>query len=221
MKQRIVILGDSLGMPRPEIKFEETYPYIFQENIPRSEVYAKHRRANDSAIQSEFLNIQDDIEYMQADILVMHLGIVDCAPRLFSKREQNALRYFKKINKYIIAFMSNRRYFFTKLFPKVYVDIKSYEKNMRRLILSGKKSAKRVIVVNISDTSAENKKRSYHFENNIKDYNEVLFKLAKENSVELLNIYEISDESILLDDGIHLNIRGNQLLAHKLLELCR
>lgn len=221
MKQRIVILGDSLGMPRPEVKLEETYPYILQENVSELLVYAKHRRANDTELQSNDLMIQDDIQYVNPDILIIHLGIVDCAPRLFSKREQNALRYFKKINKYIIAFMSNRRYFFTKLFPKVYVDIKSYEKNMRRLILSGKQSAKRVIVINIADTSAENKKRSYHFEGNIKDYNGILSNLVKENGIELLNMYEISDESLLLEDGIHLNVDGNKALACRLVELCQ
>lgn len=220
MKQRIVILGDSLGMARSEIKFEETYPYILQTSLPDCEIYAKHRRANDSDLQSEFLNIQDDIDYMKADILVIHLGIVDCAPRLFSRAEQKRLQYLKIISKYIIAFMSKRRFFFTKLFPKVYVDRGSYEKNIRTLILSGKKNAKRVIVVNIADTSVENKKKSYGFEENIKQYNEVLSKLVEENEVELLEMFKITDESMLLEDGIHLSVKGNHLLAEKIKELC-
>ncbi len=220
MKQRIVILGDSLGMARPEIKLEETYPYILQRSLSDFELYAKHRRANDSAMQSLPQTILDDITIFKPDILIIHLGIVDCAPRLFSRFEQRALWSLKIINKYIIAFMSKRRVFFTKRFPKVYVDRESYRKHMRTLILSGKKSAKRVIVVNIADTSEENKKRSYGFEENIKQYNEVLSSLVEEHEVELLDMYEIFEESMLMDDGIHLNAKGNTVLAKKIEELC-
>ncbi|CAA6826953.1 MAG: Lipolytic protein G-D-S-L family [uncultured Sulfurovum sp.] len=221
MKKRIVILGDSLGMPRPEVRLEETYPYILQTKLTESEVFAKHRRANDSAFQSEFLNIQDDIEYMKADILVIHLGVVDCAPRLFSRAEQKGLRYLKKVNKYIISFMSKRRVFFTKIFPKVYVKLDDFEQNMDKLLLSAKRSAKRVIIVNIADTSQVNKRRSYDFEKNIVQYNEVLSQLKLKHDVELLDVYNILDESMLLDDGIHINVTGSKVVAEKLEELCR
>ena len=220
MKKRIVILGDSLGMPRPDIKLEETYPYLLQQKLSQAYVYAKHKRANDSAVQSQHLNLQDDLQYMDADILVIHLGIVDCAPRLFSRRQQHSLQYLKFINRFIIAFMSKRRMFFTKHFPKVYVNIDDFEENMQKLILAGKKYAKRVLVVNIADTTESNKQRSYGFENNIREYNRVLSCLSEKHGVELIDFFSLTTEAMLLDDGIHLSVEGNSVLAEILGEKC-
>lgn len=218
--QRIVILGDSLGMPRPGVQLEQTYPYLLQQSLAGFEIYAKHRRANDSKLQASLLGIQDDIEYMSADIVVIHLGIVDCAPRLFSRAQQNLLHKLKFINRYIIAFMSKHRHFFTKIFPKVYVKISQYEQNMLLLIKAGKKSAQRVIVVNIANTSAENNHKSYGFERNIKAYNTVLNRLVASAGIELLDINKLSDKTMLHNDGIHFNIAGNALLAKQLKQHC-
>lgn len=219
--KRIVILGDSLGMPRSGVQLEQTYPYLLQQSLVEFEIYAKHRRANDSAIQSLPQTVLDDITYFCPDILVLHLGIVDCAPRLFSRFEQRALWNLKIINKMIIGFMSKRRRFFTKVFPKVYVKISQYEQNMQALIEAGKKSAQRVIVVNIASTSVENNHKSYGFERNIKAYNAVLNRLVVSCGVELIDLNKVADKTMLDNDGIHFNIAGNALLAEQLEQYCR
>ena len=91
-KQRIVIVSDSLSMPRPSeqpisLLYEETYPYLLKKQLNNEyEIINRGRRSNTVIDQCNDQNIFDDILYFYPKFVVVHLGICDCAPRLFSKR---------------------------------------------------------------------------------------------------------------------------------------
>lgn len=217
MKKQIVILGDSLSLPRNELTVEHTYPMIL-ENLLESEykIFNKSIRANDTSLQIK--SLYGDLVGFNPDFVIIHLGIVDCAPRLFKRLER---KVYSTINKVfpIIKLFSRHRYLLTKLFPKVYVDIQQFEKNYRFLLQEINKMNTNVIVIGIADSSEETKAKSYNYEKNILTYNSAIKSIIKEfNNVFYIDVFNYKDEEILLPDGIHLNKIGSRILANDILK---
>jgi len=209
--KRIVVIGDSLAMPRYEVSFEDTYPYLLNQELENCEVIVRNRRANTTKSQVNPQNILDDIVFLKSKTVIIHLGIVDCAPRLFNKFEQLILSKLKGINKFIIKFFSKYRFFFTKINPKVYVNKKEFYHSLLKLIQECKKNGvENIFVLNICNTNSENKKKSFNFENNIQEYNNILYNVVKEQNVILLDVNSKINEDMLLEDGIHLNLIGHR-----------
>lgn len=211
--KRIVILGDSLSMPRPNegIEYEDTYPYLLSKM--GYEVICRSKRANDTKIQTIEQNILDDVVYLKPNILIIHLGIVDCAPRLFSKFERKLLSLLPKIIRIpIINFFSKRRAFFTKIRQISYVNLKSYESNLEKLINRSKKIVEKIIIIKIKNTTNENDSRSFNFNKKIDKYNNVLDKLSKKyDGIFLIDPNNFEDG--LLNDGIHINKNMHKYIA--------
>lgn len=210
---RIVIIGDSLGLPRVDLPYEKTYPFLLQETLGRTEVVPRNVRLNDTSVQ--FKKIHEDVGYFKPDIVVMQLGIVDCAPRMFWRFEHRVVGF---INKFIpvVPFLSKFRYPVTRIFQKVYVTKKRFRQNLHNIFSYLQKQNIQVIVINIADTSEINKKKSYRYDENIKEYNEILYEEVPDRNL-FIDLYSYGS-SILLEDGIHLNEYGNKATAELILE---
>ena len=200
---KIVILGDSLSLPRIDegIEYEDTYPYSLQE---AGHIINRSKRANNTTLQAKYVNMYNDVYSFKPDIVILHLGIVDCAPRLFYPLEAKIVNQINKVIP-IVKLLSKYRYQLTKIFPKVYVNIHKFDKNISKILTSLEERNINVIIVGIADSTIEHKKRSYKFEENIKAYNKIL-----ENSFTYTCVKAYVDmfsygEKILIDDGIHLN----------------
>lgn len=220
---KLVILGDSLPMPRPleGILYEHTYPSILQARLNDSvQVINRSKRANTSTKEAQPNNLSDDITDFNPDILVYHMGIVDCAPRLFSEFQQKIIgRMPSAIGKKIIHFFSTRRFFFTKTFPKVYVKKKDFYKNVKLAIEFAKQFTGKVIIVGICHSNKAVIERSYSFRENVEAYNKELIRISAELKVDFLDARELLDpENDLLADGIHYNLSANQKVAAAILE---
>jgi len=221
------VLGDSLSRPRPEenINLTDTYSFLLSNLLGKS-VYVINnaRRANTTSQQIQESYLINDINSCLSEYYIIQLGIVDCAPRLFSIFQQKLINQIHPVylKNFIIKFMSKRRYFFTKHFPKVYVKLNNFYFNYSELInyiTITQTNLKKIFVINIPKTNEYNLKRSFGFENNIKEYNEIINRIAKEKRqiIELIDLYTISeDEEILLHDGIHINKRGHQIIAENI-----
>lgn len=222
MKRRLVIIGDSLAMPRPETPYEHTYPYLLKSMLgPEWEVINRARRANRVDVQMEEQNLVDDILWLKPDAVVVHLGIVDCAPRLFSLRQHQVLeRAPRIIRQYIIRFASSHRALFTKHFPKQYVPLAKFEPLYDALVAQLRREEITVIVCNIADTNEINKQRSFSFARNIERYNRIIEDVAMRYEAKLVDCYGLSREmdGFLLEDGIHLSPHGAAAVAE---EICR
>ncbi len=218
--KRIVILGDSLGMPRgdSEIEYEDTYPYLLMNNLKNYEVIPRHRRTNDTSKQLSSQNIFDDIEMLKPDVLVVHLGIVDCAPRVFSRFQNAIVSILPSVIKGIILrAVSNFRYRITKLNNKTYVKKNIFKKNIKNFIDISDEMGIQLLFIEILMTSQENDNRSYNFKNNITEYNKIIEVAARSKCVYLIKYNPQND--YLLKDGIHINKKGNEFLANKIHEL--
>jgi lysophospholipase L1-like esterase len=216
---RVVLLGDSLGMPtgKDEITYEDTYPYILMKRLKEYEVISKHKRTNDTSKQLAHQAIFDDIEMINPDYMAIHLGIVDCAPRLFSRFQNAVIGMLPNvISKYIIKITSNYRYLLTKIFPKVYVSKDQYKMNLEKFIELSRELNIIPIFIEILQTSKLNKEKSFSFEKNINDYNNILYEIIDRNNIHLIK-YDNS-KNYLLNDGIHITKEANIYIATKIIK---
>lgn len=220
LKKRIVILGDSLSLPRPDngVNYEDTYGYLLQEN--NYEVLNRSRRANDTNLQLLEQNMLDDIIYLNPDVVIVYLGIVDCAPRLFTKNESRVLSLLSSgIRHTIIKIFSRHRRYITKFRRLTYVRKEEFQKNLDKLVVLLKQKKAEIIIINISNTNRGNEKRSHNFKKNIDEYNLVISKIAKSRRLVLLNMNNISN--MLLDDGVHINKKAHAYIFEKITEYIR
>jgi len=220
----ITILGDSLDMTRlsENIYYKDTYAYKLNNFLEKEYfVINRARRTNTILKQTISYNISNDILCYKSKYTIIHLGIVDCAPRLFSEKERRILHYIKpkKIANYIIKVKSHNRYFFTKNFPKVYVNLETFKLKYNFLVdqIINKTQFKKIFIINIAKTNKKNERRSYNFNSNICTYNNVIYDIYKKykNHIQLIDFYKMTEENpnLLLDDGIHITKEAHNILA--------
>jgi lysophospholipase L1-like esterase len=232
----ITIVGDSLSMVRSEGKilhsYQDTYPFLLQESLWSNNylVVLRSRIRNNVLTESLRENLEEDVLFNNLKYVILHLGIVDCAPRLFSLMQERILYIFSQIpilkylSKLAWAFQSRYRRFFTKYFPKTYVSEEKFSERLGFIISEIKNKAKpeKVFIVNIADTSDSNKLKSFNFEKNIINYNKIIKNLVKENGdfCELIDFFTLTTEHkhFILSDGIHLSKDGHLALAQNFLK---
>jgi lysophospholipase L1-like esterase len=211
-------------MPSPDeiecpIYYQDTYPSLL-ENFLGVKVINRGRRSNTTKEQIIDQFVYDDILFLNSRFIIIHLGICDCAPRLFSKRFG---KYFvnnirpKIFQRKFIKFFSDNRYLFTKYFLIQDVNRFDFKKYLDFLLETIVLSGSEPILINIAQTSAKNESRSYMFNSKIIEYNQIILELSLKYKVPLIDIYKESiSNSILLSDGIHLNKIGHRFIFQEL-----
>lgn len=225
----ITVVGDSLSMVRSdaEVRLEDLYAYKLQEKLGSGYyVVLRNKRANNTTTQSDHQNLQDDVLCNNSRYIIFHLGIVDCAPRLMTRKERLLLKIFRmdKQTNFYVRFKSRHRRFFTKLFAWQIVTKDEFRDNFLKMIDFVRKThgdvIKGIVIVNIADTSDINKHRSFNYEKNILEYNKVLLDIVNANRdlCTLIDIYSESKNNInmILNDGMHLSTTGHNLLSRLL-----
>jgi len=225
MNRKIILLiGDSLLMPRPNknITYKDTYGYLIKKYFENKKYFVIiiAKRGNNSLRQSLEDEILYGIKQFEPTIAIIHLGIVDCAPRIFTKIEKGILTTLPPmLNSKIINFFSKRRLFFTKYFPKKYVNSVNFKRNIQKFFNTFNELNVIPILINIIEPPEKLCARSYNFLKNVKTYNNILLDLSKKNNCKLLDFNKIvkSKPDYLIDDGIHLSKLGNSELAKEII----
>ena len=226
----ITIVGDSLSMVRPSegINYRDTYPFILQNMLGEGyHIVVRNRRSNDSQIQSHPQHIQDDVLFNDSEYVILHFGIVDCAPRLMTRKETLFLKVvnIKFITEKYIGFKSRYRRFFTKHFQWTRVSQERFRENMNYLVdsIKNNNAAQKIIIINIADTNERSEYRSYGYKRNILKFNNSLKPIVENNKEYclLINFFEESNGSqkLMAQDGMHLLSPGHSFLADKLYKL--
>jgi hypothetical protein len=207
-KIKIQITGDSLALPRPT------------EGIPKGSEYSAilSQKYGYSVISTStpwnttesYFNIEN------VDYVVIHLGLVDCYPRLFSNETKKLLhRLPLPIRKFILLIASKNRYNITKTFQKTSVDSDTFSKNIKQMIESLLEWHITPIIVTIMDVDEKQINRNYGVIENIEKYNLVLKYYAGLYKCLLVDVNEISKYETIIrhTDGQHLSKAGHQLIA--------
>lgn len=214
--------------PSDGIMYTDTYPYLLQALLGPQYHVVLRSRPGYRVVQLFEDYLIDDVLYNNSHYIILHLGLVDCAPRLFTLREREVLRRMyhtfptKPLAFFVIQFKSHYRRFFTKYFKRTYASRKEFEMHYGAVIKEIKEKAKpkMLLITNIIDTNERNKFRSYNFEKNILEYNQILVRLVSANAdiCKLIDLFSATKQNkeFLLEEGTHLSKLGHDYLARAL-----
>src|ERR1051326_4751730 len=112
----ILYYADSLGMPRPDlVDMNQRYIYLLQQWLEKQtgeEIFVLDRAKSYSTIDTLFESYNEDHEYISArkDVLIIHDGVVDCAPRPMPRPVRDLISQLPGfIRKKIITIIHNNR----------------------------------------------------------------------------------------------------------------
>lgn len=220
---RILIFSDSLGRPRPNInesektEYEEVYGYLLKKYFKDDEVeiiYIESLDSRDAIHWSERM-----IAFKRPDLVVIHLGINDCSPRIFSKNSRSIVfnSFFRKLtNDIILKFIGKFRKQIIKYIVrnKVYVGSIEFEQNILKICSDIKlyNSKCNFIGIGIAYRRAFLENRSPGGACNIDIYNRIIKKIFGKNYIDINRILGLNPENNLISDGIHLTRESHKAL---------
>lgn len=231
----VAYYADSLGLTRPgHVQLEERYIYLFEKwlrNNSQEEVFLVNRARAALTIDKLVQIYKEDREYVtqKKDILIIHEGICDCAPRpvpLWLRRFISRLPGFLKSR--IIGFLHAKRAWLLKNgFAHYLVPIRKYEEILREWLSLAKTDFGRTYVLTIAPTNAEIDSHSPGFQESIASYNAVIRKVITElnaPNIFLIDMHrtlaakEPFDDYVLKEDGHHITALTHRLIAESLIQ---
>ena len=227
---KIVVMADSLAMAREgetNVKYETTYPYLLDQSLRRRlrfeapmVIERGMRRRTIEYVLDEWYEL---VDLRKTDVVVVHVGIVDCAPRVFLRRERQFVENLRPgfLRRSILDYVHRHRRAVVNMRKKVYVPPERFNALVGQVMAKAKASELRsLVIVNIITPPAEMDERSPGFIRNVGIYNEILRTHAEANGAHLIDIDRLIKEAggveQLTVDGIHINEAGHKMLAQEI-----
>lgn len=227
---RIVIFSDSLGRPRPELpnpertEYEDTYGYKLRQRLaPTHEVEICYSGSMDSERAAANHLSRDQVAFRRPDTVILHLGINDCAPRIFKKGQHHIIfrEWFPKRVRWAILRLIHRfrrpltQYIFR---GRVHVPIQEFRRNLHKVqeVIKSYSPSCHFLALSIVPTFPSLAQRSYNFNVNVARYNEVLHEVFGEDYIDLETLLGGEPEEYLISDGIHLTPKSHAIIAERL-----
>lgn len=229
---KIVVMADSLAMAREgetNVAYEATYPYLLDQSLRRrfqgdapTVIERGMRRRTIEYVLDEWYEL---VDLRRPEVVVVHVGIVDCAPRVFLRRERQFVENLRPVflREAILNNVHRHRSAIVNMRKKVYVDANRFNSLVGQVIERAKVSKLRsLVIVNIITPPAEMEARSPGFIKNVGIYNQILKAHADMNGVHLIDLDRMIKEAggveSLTVDGIHINDAGHAMLAREIEE---
>lgn len=230
---KIVLLADSLSLPRGpdqgDIPYEATYPFLLEWSL-RAKLgshvpWLIERGLRLRTILGVPADWYEQVQLKKPDILVVHVGVVDCAPRVFMPLERrlvNAIRP-KRLRARVLEWVNRHRRALVRLRPnRVYVPHSRFARGVQQVVDKAARSGLRgLILINIIAPPDDLEYRSPGFRQKVELYNRTLAEQAGRFPwIRLVDfnalIWQQGDPARLLVDGVHPNREGHVLLAREL-----
>lgn len=230
MKSKITILSDSLARCRPlENQFwEDVYPGLLALDN-RFFVFDKSKISADSSVFLERENLYFDIKYANSEYFILHLGICDLSPRLFTKKQKLLMKLLEDypfasriINRWI-AYKSKHRLQLTKEKKKQNVNIDDYEKNIREIareIRESNPKLRKIFFVNVLHPGLYLIEKNHGILDEIAKYNQKINNICNDHRdicvcIDLYR-YTCENKDVVLEDGHHLNNKGHFFIYNEI-----
>jgi len=221
---KVLVLADSLAMPRLQdgISYESTYPLLLQEHLRRTFrdqsplIIEKAKRSR--TIVDVVKDWDEEVVVKQAQVLIVHVGITDCAPRVFLPNETEFLLTFlpQPTVDAIFAYVHEHRPDIIGNTPRVYVKPEEFRNGVRTVVRKAKEAnLKGLLFINILTPSRNLQKRSPHMDENVREYNHILTDECRPPA-QVIDVNTLLGAECLLDEGIHFNRKGHEILASEL-----
>ena len=226
--------SDSLGLSRPNVvSLNERYIYLLEKWLitqTSNELFVIDRAHGGSTIidlYKQFVHDEDYIKY-EKDILIIHAGVCDCAPRPVPKKVRKLISLMPSLfRKKIISFLHNNRKTLLKTgFVFYNSNIQLFEKTLNIWLQDALTKFKMILVLNIAPTNESIESHSPGFKKSITAFNNSIFAVVKKiqnDKVVMIDIFRLFsdtsieiDDVILKEDGHHLTSLGNKMIFEKL-----
>ncbi len=201
---RVLLLTDSLGCPRKEIKVNNTWTDKIIKKWASHNVYfytyCKHGlSAGDISITY--------IKEIEPDVIIMQVGIVDACRRALSRGEYKIISKLPLIKTFVKRICNRFHYEITKIRNVRYYSLNKFMHTINKII---EETGAHVVFLQIAPPGKTLVRKVYNIQNDIEEYNNAV----KENlMVQFLNPYIGNvDDYILESDGHHLNLRGEEMV---------
>lgn len=208
MKKRIVIFSDSLALPRfyPEVTIvEETYPYMLRNN------YEVFQFSKGGGLIHEIVPQAHYYKQYNPDYIILQCGIVDCACRAFSHKEE-------------LFFQSNflghviRRFLSSTITTKRLRSIRKKSWTEPEVYMSNCKTLKEifanipVFALSILPVSDDYEAKINGMKNKVDQYNALLKETFSETYIDLSGIPNCG----IMTDGHHLTRDGHNYVFQQI-----
>lgn len=232
MKQdnlKILAIGDSLTLPRgKDVYYEDTWFYKLKQKFSNYDFFPLFKRGittnvlvewggGDADTIEEFPYGADCLEHFIPDIVILQLGIVDCAPRLLNNTERVILKRLPKYlaNSYIKVVKKYRK----RKLSNTFVSPQKFESNLLNYLDRCKRNiVEKVLIIKIPIPTKKMIDKNPLILKNVTIYNKIYDSLAKKYSfVKCLNPLSPSKYDInIYTDGYHPNKEGNEFVFKSL-----
>lgn len=227
---KILCVGDSLGLPREGILYQDTWFYKLSSKYRDIDFIYKFKRG----LTTNNLVAKNGLEYngeyscfYMPDIVITQFGIVDCAPRYINDQRGigKLLKESAKLLKIESFFWRLIKYVKKRERKCVYVNINEFANNLEVYVneLVNEIGVKTIIFIKIGMPGKDTLTRSPFISDNIKVYNNVFDTLSLKypNIITVVDPLGTGDDSLYID-GYHTNSKGAdcvfKTLEEKLLE---
>lgn len=209
---QVLCVGDSLGMPRVNVPYESTWFYRLSHSYPGIDFIPKFKRR----LTSDEILTPDYSSLYTPDIVILQIGICDCAPRLYKRDSLICIILERVFGKYFFKIIKRVR----KRHPK-YADVSvdDFRTNLQCYYdsIRGIPSFKQLIIILIG--ASNNKElliQSPLWHDSIDKYNQILCSFDRFNDVTVINPLEGLSEDCFVEDGYHTNSKGNEVVFYEL-----
>lgn len=209
--KRILVLSDSLALPRTnegqKVRYEYTYSSLLRESG-----YSLHQISLAGGTADKILEQATYFRDVNWDLVVIQFGIVDCTPRPFSKYERALVNLVVTRFPFTKSPILRLAKFLRRTRRKVYTDISEYKSLLNKL---HEMFIDRTVVAMPIVAASSLRDSIFGLNDNITLYNEALFDEFSE-----LRIDRIADDCFV-NDGHHLNRLGHAIIFESIKELLR
>jgi len=159
------------------------------------------------------------IAFREPDVVVFHLGLNDCAPRVFRKGSRSILLrpWFRRLTRDLgMRFLRSYRARVTRLRRMVYVRPDEFGANIERAMAEIRQynPSVRFAAVSITQPADWLAARSYGYSENVATYNPILRRVFGDGYVETNDM--LPDGELRIADGYHLSRVAHGQLADRL-----
>ena len=199
---RALLLSDSMALPREEFSSDfPCYLGILERKFKCVEFYSL---SLGKATLPDLVNQYDRYyQYFNPDIVIIHCGIVDCAPRALKKWEQHLLGGFPLLGKKVHKYREQLR-----RFRNISYTSQTQFKYLLDYLQS--KLGNNLVAISIAPPTAGYQKKIEGIIERVDAYNTLLKRIG--NYVDLSEM----PESCIGSDDYHFNHLGHEFVAQKL-----
>ena len=205
----VLILGDSLSLPRPGegVRYVDTWPYQL-ERLGRDEFMIVNLSEGGATISTLRKKLAAYLGYYQPDHVILQSGIVDCTPRVLRNWERYVVFRFPFFRSQVRNFLKNNHAPISNARNIVGTSIVRFERELEKIKKMLPASAG-LTVLPIAKAGPALISSSPKVEININSYNDVLCGFCADHEAALMRLPPFE----LLPDGHHLTRGDHVVLA--------